>query len=177
MARIGVISISDGRDYVHDGIAEFIRTNEDRLVAEVTFAGHEVVSRLSTGQYQYPGRLGGPRVATAGSRFDRAALPGLGLPPFHDARAGSHPGTVAVRFPTSIRSSRAWSGCSPPAAGSTRSADATSACGATSRTPVAGARLGAQLRAATAVSSLARLDVRPYRRALDGHVHRGLRHR
>lgn len=43
MARIGVISISDGRDYVHDGIAEFIRTNEDRLVAELTAAGHEVV--------------------------------------------------------------------------------------------------------------------------------------
>ncbi|WP_069167735.1 L-fucose/L-arabinose isomerase family protein [Nocardia altamirensis] len=43
MARIGVISISDGRDYVHAGIAEFIRTTEDRLVAALTEAGHHVV--------------------------------------------------------------------------------------------------------------------------------------
>lgn len=43
MARIGVISISDGRDYVHNGIAEHIRTTEDKLVAELTAAGHTVV--------------------------------------------------------------------------------------------------------------------------------------
>jgi L-fucose isomerase len=43
VARIGVISISDGRDYVHEGIAEFIRTTEDKLVAELEAAGHTVV--------------------------------------------------------------------------------------------------------------------------------------
>ncbi|MFD9890129.1 L-fucose/L-arabinose isomerase family protein [Amycolatopsis sp. NPDC059027] len=43
MARIGVINISDGRDYVHGGIADFIRSNEDKLVASLTAAGHEVV--------------------------------------------------------------------------------------------------------------------------------------
>ncbi|WP_327144510.1 L-fucose/L-arabinose isomerase family protein [Nocardia sp. NBC_01327] len=43
MARIGVISISDGRDYVHGGIVGFIRTVEDRLVAALTAAGHTVV--------------------------------------------------------------------------------------------------------------------------------------
>ncbi|WP_194837004.1 L-fucose/L-arabinose isomerase family protein [Nocardia sp. XZ_19_369] len=43
MARIGVISMSDGRDYVHAGIADFIRTTEDHLVAALTRAGHEVV--------------------------------------------------------------------------------------------------------------------------------------
>lgn len=43
MARIGVINISDGRDYVHDGIAEFIVAIEDRLVAKLAAAGHEVV--------------------------------------------------------------------------------------------------------------------------------------
>lgn len=31
MARIGVISIFDGRDYVHGGIVGFIRTVEDLL--------------------------------------------------------------------------------------------------------------------------------------------------
>ncbi|SDM15570.1 L-fucose/L-arabinose isomerase family protein [Allokutzneria albata] len=43
MARIGVISFSDGRDYVHDGIREFIATTEDKLVDRLTAAGHEVV--------------------------------------------------------------------------------------------------------------------------------------
>ena len=43
MARIGVLNVSDGRDYVHSGIAEYIRANEDRLVAALTAAGHEVV--------------------------------------------------------------------------------------------------------------------------------------
>ncbi|MEV0247824.1 L-fucose/L-arabinose isomerase family protein [Nocardia sp. NPDC050712] len=43
MARIGVLSFSDGRDYVHAGIADFIKTTEDRLVAALTAAGHEVV--------------------------------------------------------------------------------------------------------------------------------------
>jgi L-fucose isomerase len=43
VARIGVINISDGRDYVHSGIAEFILANEDRLVRGLEAAGHEVV--------------------------------------------------------------------------------------------------------------------------------------
>ena len=47
MARIGLISLSDGRDYVHSGIAEFVRGTEDRLAAALAEAGHEVV-RAST---------------------------------------------------------------------------------------------------------------------------------
>jgi L-fucose isomerase len=43
MARIGVISVSDGRDYVHTGIADFILDTEDRLAAALAAAGHEVV--------------------------------------------------------------------------------------------------------------------------------------
>lgn len=42
MARIGVINISDGRDYVHQGIADFILANENKLVASLEAAGHEV---------------------------------------------------------------------------------------------------------------------------------------
>ncbi|MFX0577557.1 L-fucose/L-arabinose isomerase family protein [Nocardia nepalensis] len=37
------MSISDGRDYVHAGIAEFIESTQDRLVAGLRAAGHEVV--------------------------------------------------------------------------------------------------------------------------------------
>jgi L-fucose isomerase len=43
MARIGVVSLSDGRDYVHSGLVDFVRGAEDRLVAALTEAGHEVV--------------------------------------------------------------------------------------------------------------------------------------
>ncbi|WP_329055875.1 L-fucose/L-arabinose isomerase family protein [Amycolatopsis sp. NBC_01488] len=43
MARVGVISLSDGRDYVHSGIAGFVRGTEDRLVAALAEAGHDVV--------------------------------------------------------------------------------------------------------------------------------------
>ena len=43
MARIGVINISDGRDYVHGGIADFILANENKLVARLEAAGHQVV--------------------------------------------------------------------------------------------------------------------------------------
>jgi L-fucose isomerase len=43
VARIGVISVSDGRDYVHSGIAEFIRVTEDKLTHRLTAAGHTVV--------------------------------------------------------------------------------------------------------------------------------------
>jgi L-fucose isomerase len=43
VARIGVISVSDGRDYVHGGIADFIQAAEDKLAARLSAAGHEVI--------------------------------------------------------------------------------------------------------------------------------------
>lgn len=43
MARIGVLSISDGRGHVHERVRSFIRAKEDRLVAALTERGHEVV--------------------------------------------------------------------------------------------------------------------------------------
>ncbi|WP_020673744.1 L-fucose/L-arabinose isomerase family protein [Amycolatopsis nigrescens] len=43
MARIGVLSISDGRDHVHARNAEFIQSKQDALVRALTSAGHEVV--------------------------------------------------------------------------------------------------------------------------------------
>jgi len=44
VARIGVVSISDGRDHVHARNAEFIRSKQDGLVRTLTAAGHEVVT-------------------------------------------------------------------------------------------------------------------------------------
>ena len=43
MARIGVISISDGRAHVHARNAEFIQGKQDGLVRSLKQAGHEVV--------------------------------------------------------------------------------------------------------------------------------------
>ncbi|MFD2422476.1 L-fucose/L-arabinose isomerase family protein [Amycolatopsis pigmentata] len=44
MARIGVISISDGRDHVHARNAAFIQSKQDALVRSLCAAGHEVVA-------------------------------------------------------------------------------------------------------------------------------------
>lgn len=43
MARVGVLSFSDGRDFVHRGIAEFVDTVERRIGAACAALGHEVV--------------------------------------------------------------------------------------------------------------------------------------
>lgn len=43
MARIGVISISDGRSYVQQGIKDFVAGYEDKLVQQLRAAGHEVI--------------------------------------------------------------------------------------------------------------------------------------
>lgn len=42
MARIALLSFSDGREYVHDGIAGFVADVERRLVDALTADGHEV---------------------------------------------------------------------------------------------------------------------------------------
>jgi L-fucose isomerase-like protein len=46
VARIGVLNISDGRDYVHEGIADFILANEDKLVARLDVPVDVFLSRF-----------------------------------------------------------------------------------------------------------------------------------
>jgi L-fucose/D-arabinose isomerase len=43
MARIGVLTISDGRDFVHRDIAEWAARSEARLASALERAGHEVI--------------------------------------------------------------------------------------------------------------------------------------
>lgn len=43
MATIGVLSFSDGREFVHRGIAGFVAESENRLAATCRAAGHQVV--------------------------------------------------------------------------------------------------------------------------------------
>lgn len=60
MARIGLISLSDGRDYVNRDIDGFIRSAEDRLAQALTIAGHDVV--------RAPGPVTSNREATSFAR-------------------------------------------------------------------------------------------------------------
>jgi L-fucose isomerase len=43
MAKIGILSFSDGRDFVHQGIASFVAEAENRIAAVCSASGHEVV--------------------------------------------------------------------------------------------------------------------------------------
>lgn len=43
MSRIGILSFSDGRDFVHSGIAGFVAEAENRLAGTCADLGHEVV--------------------------------------------------------------------------------------------------------------------------------------
>ncbi len=43
MARIGVLTFSDGRDFMHRRVAEFCRGVEAEIANTLTTAGHEVV--------------------------------------------------------------------------------------------------------------------------------------
>ncbi|WP_157556582.1 hypothetical protein [Nocardia acidivorans] len=80
MARIGVISISDGRDCVHGRIVGFLRTVEGWLVAELTAPGHAVVRGR--------GPVGGNRDAVAVAGQVRAACELLGVTMDEFGRAG-----------------------------------------------------------------------------------------
>ena len=43
MARIGILSMSDGRDFVSRDIASFIADSAEAVAAALRTAGHEVV--------------------------------------------------------------------------------------------------------------------------------------
>ncbi len=43
MSRVGVLTFSDGRDFVHQGIAGFVAEVEGRIIAACEAAGYEVV--------------------------------------------------------------------------------------------------------------------------------------
>jgi L-fucose isomerase len=43
MARVGILSFSDGRDFVHQGVASFVADAEQKLAAALAGMGHEVV--------------------------------------------------------------------------------------------------------------------------------------
>ncbi len=43
MSRVGILTFSDGRDFVHQGLVGFLADVEARIVAACEAAGYEVV--------------------------------------------------------------------------------------------------------------------------------------
>ena len=61
MSRVGILSFSDGRDFVHQGIAGFVAEVEARIVAACNAAGYEVALGTSADHLQRGGRGRGPQ--------------------------------------------------------------------------------------------------------------------
>ncbi|MGK8506314.1 hypothetical protein [Nocardia asiatica] len=134
MARIGVISISDGRDYVHAGIADFIASTEDRLVAALTAAGHDVVCGAAPISDNALASSVARAVAAAGVDLTVLHYAVWAFPHFTMLAAGAIPGPLLL-LSNMIRCSRGWWACSRQAAHSTRSGASTAGCGATRPVP------------------------------------------
>ncbi len=176
MARVALITFSDGRDFVYRDLEQFTSGVEDRDrdVARGPRTRGRARSRDGHQQRDRCARSTPDRGRPA--RSDDLQHPGLVVPALHDARRRETPGALRCS-PRSTPSTRAWSACSPAAVRSTRSGAGTAASGATSPTrrwraaldvadPRRGRRCGA-----------ARLHVRPHRRPADGHVHGRGQHR
>lgn len=43
MAKVGILTVSDGRDFVHNDLKDYTRSSEDRLAFALEDSGHEVV--------------------------------------------------------------------------------------------------------------------------------------
>jgi L-fucose isomerase len=96
VARIGVISFSDGRDYVHGGIVEFIERTEDKLVARLTKAGHEVVRGSAVVSSNTLATSVGREVAAAGVDLTLFHYAVWAFPHFTMLAAGATPGPLLL---------------------------------------------------------------------------------
>ena len=174
--RVGLLSFSDGRPFVSRDTAAFVQESEDRLAAWLRESGYEVV------------RASGPvtsnELAVSEARRLRAASPGATIfnypvwafPHFTMLAQDQLPGPVIL-----------FSNVDPQYPGMVGMLAA--AGGARPDRPPLRARLGRRRRPAMPRASrraparsdggrgAPRLDLRPHRRAPDGHVHRGLQHR
>ena len=164
MARIGLITFSDGRDFVYRDLDPFHVARRGRDRGRARAAGHEVI-RAGGAVWTKRGR-GREARRVADARPDLGLQhPGVGVPAFHDARRRGRRRAARCCSPTSIRSTPEWSGCSRRPGRWTRSAAATAGCGATSPTPPCWPRRDA-IRAGAAVpawrgSTFGRIGGRP----------------
>ena len=175
MARIGLLSLSDGRDYVHRDVRGFIEAASEGVAASMRAAGHEVVTapevvwtnELATSQARW---LADQRVDLTVFHYAVWAFPHFTM-----LAADATPGPLLL-LAISIRSTRAWSACWPVAVRSTRSAasharvwgDVTDA-----RTMTGCCRRSAPRR----LRDPAGLHLWSHRGPADGDVHRRRQHR
>ena len=176
MARVALITFSDGRDFVYRDLERFTSGVETEIGTWLEARGHEVVHAAETVTSSEIAVREARRIADTRPDLTIFNIPVWAFPHFRCWPRARRRGRCCCS-PTSTRSTREWSGCWPARARSTRSGAATGVSGATSPTQMCARALDVHdPRCALPSAALARLDLRPHRRPADGHVHRGLQH-
>lgn len=119
MAKVGLITFSDGRDFAYAHTRDFCIAAERRLVAALEGCGHNVVCARSA--------VGSNEQATSEARAIAAQHPDVTMfhypvwafPHFSMLAAGPRP-VHCCSSPTSTPSNRAWSGSSTSVLPTTR---------------------------------------------------------
>ncbi len=96
MALVGIVSFSDGRDFVHQELQEFVRGLEDRLAGALKAAGHEV---LRAREVVWTNRLAvaeARRVADARPDLTIFNIPVWAFPHFSMLAANETPGPLLL---------------------------------------------------------------------------------
>jgi hypothetical protein len=112
MARVGLLSFSDGRHFVHADIKTFTRDVEGRIAQALEQAGHEVIRAAEPIWTNTLATTEARRVADARPDLTIFNYAVWAFPHFSMLAAAMSPGRCCCS-PTSTRSSPAWSACWP----------------------------------------------------------------
>jgi L-fucose isomerase len=96
VARVGILTMSDGRDFVHKDVEKFARGVEDKIVGAMKAAGHEVVR---ADEVVWTNRLAvreARRVADARPDLTIFNIPVWAFPHFSMLAAGETPGPLLL---------------------------------------------------------------------------------
>ena len=176
MSKVGVLSFSDGRDFVHVGVASFVAAVEERIVATCKGFGAEVLRSTEVIRSNEVAVREGRRMAAQRPDITIFNYPVWALPHFsvHAAKATVGPlllfSNIDPTYPGMVSLLAAGGQPRPDRPGP--------------RPPLGRGRRPRRLQAAAPTGGgrprrpLSRgLHLRPRRRPLDGHVHRGRAHR
>ncbi|MGD0266861.1 MAG: hypothetical protein ABSD47_18190 [Candidatus Methylomirabilota bacterium] len=133
MIRVGVLSFSDGRKRVHDGLAPYIAEQASRIKAALEATG-EVEVTLAEEIVWHPALAREQSAAIAAGRPDAVILnvPVFAFPNL-SAIAASSQSVPCWQSPPSMERCRAWGACRRPATPSGNSAGSATRSGGTSR--------------------------------------------
>ena len=171
MSRVGVLTFSDGRDFVHQGIAGFVADVEARIIAACEAAGYEVVRGTVPITSNEVAVAEAQQARRPAARPDRFQLPGLGFPsllgPCRPRHHRPAPAFLQHR-PHLPRDGLDAGGRWEPGPARTAPRAALGRHIGAERCPPASA---SWLRPPTPCASSGRLHICPYRGTIDGHVH------